>query len=95
MFCFYITSLIVGVVVGSLQAIIFCREINRRTTFQGRALFILLNRLLSFVVRYIFLFAVLWLLFCYCRLNIFAGMVGFFSAFWGTLLRKVKGYHES
>jgi hypothetical protein len=95
MFWLYVNSLIVGMGLGVVQAIVFYRETKRALNLQVGPKLSFANKTGSFIIRYIGLLVFLWILFFKYRFDIYSGMVGFFVAFWGMLLKKVKELHES
>ncbi len=106
----YINSFLAGAGLGILQAFIFFRENMRILRSQQIGAFMLdvipfdvipsskaafINKIGSFFGRYILLFLAFWILFVKYQLNMYWGIGGFFLAFWGVLLKKVKDHRES
>lgn len=94
----YILSLLVGAGLGIVQAYVFYRGNKRIFYAQDGSVMMVLGQIGAFLVRYIGLFVFLWILLVKYQsyhFNIYAVMVGFFVAFWGVILKSVKGRHES
>ena len=89
MFLWYILSVIAGVVLGAVYAVVFYKG---NSCFSGQQ--VPGNKPSTrafglFFLRYLLLFAAFWILFYMWRLNIYCGIAGFFVAYWGVLLNVV------
>lgn len=91
----YVSSFVAGVGLGIVQAHVFYKGNKRVFYAQAGPIMTIVGQIGSFLVRYIGLFLFLWVLLVKCHLNIYAVMGGFFVAFWGVILKSVKGHYES
>ncbi len=87
----YLLSLAAGGILGMTHALAFYRRNKQFDERQVVGTRYILRSLWLFFIRYVLLFAAFWVIFLKCQLNIYVGIAGFFVAFWGVLLKNLKG----